>query len=188
MHVDLYVEPSAIMRSIAESGSVATQMISGELLANLIRGADRDLGLNGTLVQHMQTVTPELQTVTEMTDAEWKQFLDGRLGHSHWDRWHARNSGNLYSIVVSHRQDRLPEFAESRKSNFQELAAGTLGVLIGALAIWHGTVVPSMWLLVVGLVFAGIGAMLVVAGVVKLLARMVMRVKQSRAVPSGVHR
>ncbi|NLX97938.1 MAG: hypothetical protein GXY83_17385 [Rhodopirellula sp.] len=100
MQVEMYVEPSSLMQAIMGAGSVGSQMVSDGLLANLIQGADRDLELGGRLVQHMRGNTPVVKTVNEMSDDQWRQFLNGHFGHPNWSRWFARNSGNRYSIVV----------------------------------------------------------------------------------------
>lgn len=100
MHVELYVEPSALMQTITGTGGVVHQMVSDELIINLVRGADRDLGLNGRLIQHMRDNEPDLQLVNEMDDAQWKVFLDIRYGDSQWNRWHAKNSSNRYNIIT----------------------------------------------------------------------------------------
>ncbi|HQL86592.1 MAG: hypothetical protein GX574_10535 [Lentisphaerae bacterium] len=100
MQVEIYVEPSPLMQALRAAGSVGSQMVSEGLLANLIRGADRDLGLGGRLIQHMSGNRIAIQTVNEMSDDQWRQFLNKRFGHSEWSRWFAKNSGNRYSIVV----------------------------------------------------------------------------------------
>jgi len=100
MQVEIYVEPSSLMQAIMGSGSVGSQMVSDGLLANLIQGADRDLELGGRLVQHMRGNRVAIQTVKDMSDDQWRQFLNSHFGHSNWSRWFAKNSGNRYSIVV----------------------------------------------------------------------------------------
>ncbi len=113
MHVEIYVEPSGLIQTIASEGGMASQLVSDELRANLIRGADRDLGLYGALIQQMRNTEPELQTVPEMDEVQWKGFLDNHFGDSKWERWHAKNSYNRYNIIVSPHPPRSSTSADS---------------------------------------------------------------------------
>ena len=99
--VEVFFEPSPVMRAITQGGGVASQLVSDALLANLVRGADSGLDLSGRLVNHIQTHgMPGIQTVDEMDNDQWAEFLDRRYGSNDWNRWFAKNSGNRWNIVV----------------------------------------------------------------------------------------
>jgi hypothetical protein len=142
MYVEIYVEPSGLMQTISSEGSVASQLLSDELLANLIQGADRDLRLNEALVRHMRNIEPELLTVNEMNEAQWKGFLDSHFGNSQWARWHAKNGCNRYNIIVSPHPPHAstsahsPSQASSRATDPEETVGMIIAlVLLAAMAV-----------------------------------------------------
>ena len=67
---------------------------------SLVPTADRALGLGGQLESYLAGQPLQFENVPEMSDAEWKQFLDGRFPGQTWSRWFGKTPSAIYSVVV----------------------------------------------------------------------------------------
>jgi len=87
-------------RGAAGAARQAGGSISRVAPKELIPAADRQLGLEGELIAHMQGREAEYQDAPRMDDSGWEEFLNGLVPGRRWQRFHGNTPSATYSVVV----------------------------------------------------------------------------------------
>jgi len=97
------IEEVALFVTDIGAAAMARQMgshVTRTAPRSLVPTADRALGLGGQLESYLAGKSLQFENVPDMSDAEWKQFLDGRFPGQTWSRWFGKTPSAIYSVVV----------------------------------------------------------------------------------------
>lgn len=95
-HVAVFATDVGAAKTARSLGSIVQRVPP----RTMFQTADSQLGLNGALVTYMADKPLEVEDAPEMSDADWKQFLNARFPGKQWNRWFGKTPNTIYSVVV----------------------------------------------------------------------------------------
>jgi hypothetical protein len=97
--VSIYFELLGAWKSVMELGA-RVHIPSSRTVPEAIQTADNALRLNGKLLAFSSGMNLQVETIKEMSDSEWRLYLDSKSEGLQWRRWSGTKTQGRWNVIV----------------------------------------------------------------------------------------